>query len=139
MTEHFTTIKRYVPGHPNATPSGNIRDYRLYASGVLGREIPPGVVVHHHEPTNEFVICQDDTYHKLLHMRIRSFEATGDPHKRKCVYCKNYDDPLSMAVRYYPNGSQTYYHYKCCNEYRKQKGYGRKERMEAKKKVEGEE
>lgn len=32
MTEHFTTIKRYAPGHPNATPHGSIRDYRLFAA-----------------------------------------------------------------------------------------------------------
>ena len=39
------------------------------AQKALEREIPNGVVVHHHN-ANQLVICQDKEYHFLLHNRM---------------------------------------------------------------------
>lgn len=40
---------------------------------ALGKDLPKGVVVHHHN-ANQLVICEDGEYHKLLHRRM---EAMG--------------------------------------------------------------
>lgn len=54
------------------------------AEKALGKKLPSGAVVHHmnkqradnHTPYN-LVICQDQSYHLLLHRRMREYELYG--------------------------------------------------------------
>lgn len=82
-------IFRLVPGHPAAMRHGLVAEHRLVAEKALGKILPDTAVVHHHneDPTDNrpenLVICQDQSYHLLLHMRMRRIrkirEAGGDP------------------------------------------------------------
>lgn len=71
-------------GYILAVEKGNsVREHRLVAEKALGKPLPAGVVVHHidedrtnNSPSN-LVICQNDTYHKLLHANMRIVAAGG--------------------------------------------------------------
>ena len=73
------------------------RVHQLVVEAVLSKKLPKGAQVHHFDgdrsnnKNSNLVICQDDKYHKLLHARTRAYVATGDPSKRKCCFCKEYD------------------------------------------------
>lgn len=80
----------------------NQRVHRIRAEAALGRRLPPGVQVHHVDgtkgDTSQLVICQDQAYHALLHVRTRVFQAGGDPDTmRMCCQCKR---PLLVEAFY---------------------------------------
>lgn len=88
------------------------------AERALGKPLPKGAQVHHvneipdYNTNTNLVICQDQAYHDLLHIRTAAFRATGDPHKRRCPYCGQYDDVANLRVMHrtnkLPSGSGTY-------------------------------
>ena len=72
---------------------------RLKAASVLGKELPKKAQLHHFEgKTGPFVICEGQKYHYLLHLRARSIKATGDPKKRKCQFCNEWDDVENLYL-----------------------------------------
>ncbi len=98
------------------------RLHTLVAERALGKPLPSGALVHHadgdklnNDPTN-LVICPDDSYHQLLHKRMRAVAACGNPSFRICTFCKRYDDPAAMAF----SGRQ-HYHAICQREYRRER------------------
>lgn len=101
----------HMPSHPKATPKGDIPEHVMVAERALGRYLPPGSQVHHvdgntrnNAPSN-LVICQDDAYHKLLHVRARILRAGGDPNTSKiCSRCWRVK-PLSEFHRHRSNKS----------------------------------
>lgn len=97
--------------HPNAHKGGQLYEFRLEASKILGKALPAKCIVHHYD--DFYILCEDQTYHLLLHIRQRAFEATGDPHKRKCYLCKQYD--TLMNLRMYICSGRTRYYYNSCN------------------------
>ena len=91
------------PGHPRATLHGNyVPEHVLVAEKALGHYLPLQAVVHHvNENKSEnqncnLVMCEDQSYHKLLHVRARAYKACGNPSARKCHICKTWglDIPL---------------------------------------------
>ena len=69
------------------------RIHRLRAERALGKTLPPKAVVHHADGSRSddapLVICQDETYHRLLHARMRIRAAGGNPDLDKlCTHCK---------------------------------------------------
>ena len=101
----------YSPEHPNKSSHNCVPEHVLVCEKVLGKHLPPLAVVHHvdkkkanNAPFN-LVICQDNTYHLLLHMRKRAYEACGHVDWRRCRYCKQYGDPKDMVLRSYNNHS----------------------------------
>lgn len=115
-------VKRIAPKGSGAT---TVAGYRLYgnidgrqyqhilvAEKALGKKLPPGAVVHHvdGDPANNapdnLVVCPDQAYHMLLHVRQRAFDACGNAAYKKCMNCGRWDDPTLMKW----HKSTTYYH-----------------------------
>jgi hypothetical protein len=61
------------------------REHVLIAEKALGHKLPKGTEVHHFDlngsnnDCTNLVICEDKSYHKLLHVRQRIATAGGDP------------------------------------------------------------
>lgn len=114
-------------GRPVLEPEKGPRRYRQVVEAILGYTLPPGAVVHHidgdrtnNRPSN-LVVCPDEAYHNLLHMRQEAQDACGNPNWLKCYVCKSYDSPDKLlAVRKAGRRVTTFYHAACRNEYRRQ-------------------
>jgi predicted NUDIX family phosphoesterase len=98
---------------------GNKLAHVVVAERALGKELPLGAQVHHFNGVrsdnrnDNLVICQDAAYHALLHMRQKAMEACGDPSKRKCGYCKVWDEPEKMTCRRSKKQGDEYRHREC--------------------------
>ena len=110
----------YMPSHHRSDQRGYIREHILIAEKVLGKQLPPSAIIHHanrnrsNNKKSNLVICQDQAYHKLIHMRLMAYESCGNANWRRCLYCKRYSDPNKMYV----SEKFSYaYHRKCRNEY----------------------
>ncbi len=109
ISEYLRDKKIKIGKHPNSTPRGEIREYRLRAVNALGKPLPEDVSVHHHDE-EQLVICENEAYHRLIHARERAYLATGDAHKRTCTICHEWDDPENLS---YVNASKSMRHKKC--------------------------
>lgn len=78
---------------------------RGVAEKALGRKLPEGAVIHHvdedrsNNASSNLVICPDESYHRLIHVRMRAMKACGNPDYRVCVICGKYDDPGQMQLK----------------------------------------
>ncbi len=87
---------KYRPGHPRASKiNGNVKTHIVIAETAYGRSLPHGAEVHHvdgqrtNNAKTNLVICQDATYHRLLHVRTRIVRAGGNPNTEKyCGHCR---------------------------------------------------
>lgn len=110
---------RFLPGHharlkpcpPTTYVSRSTGSYTrralhlVRAEAALGHPLPPKAIVHHvdEDPSNpnaRLVICPNQKYHFLLHVRMRVKQAGGDPNRdRICAYC-GVVKPMSEFVQY---------------------------------------
>ena len=80
------------------------KEHLVIVENVLGKKIPDGVEVHHvnlvrHDNRNvDLVVCEDKTYHRLLHRRTHALKESGNPNWLKCTYCKKHDDPINISI-----------------------------------------
>ncbi len=91
--------------------------HRILAENALGRSLPIKAVVHHvngGKLPGPIVICEDQAYHMLLHLRTRALEATGDAYKRRCSLCKQWDDVENLKQTLNRN---EFRHSGCTREY----------------------
>lgn len=110
-----------LPDHPRANAYGYVREHILIAERALGKPLPLKVKVHHvdHDRTNNsnanLVICEDQAYHQLLHVRERALRACGNANWLRCVHCGGYDDPkvLKILPRVGRVNSTRVYHNSC--------------------------
>lgn len=72
-----------------------VGEHVLIAETALGHPLPDEAEVHHfdndhaHNENNNLVVCQDHSYHELLHYRQRIVELGGDANAQKqCTACK---------------------------------------------------
>jgi hypothetical protein len=93
------------------------KEYINVAEKALGKPLPKGSIVHHWDkdklnsnPEN-LLICPDQTYHLLIHQRMRAYDACGHADWLICRYCGKYDDPKNLSVH------KRAYHKKCMREY----------------------
>ncbi len=113
----YVLVRR--PEHPRADSQGYVREHVLMVEAVLGKVLPDAAVVHHvnerkHDNRNDnFVLCQDESYHRLLHRRARAFAGCGDAHWRRCPKCKNYDAPESLTIFIDKAGNEHPFHSAC--------------------------
>lgn len=91
-------------GHPRATSSGYVREHILVAERAFGGPLPDHAVLHHvdsnraNNENSNLVICEDQSFHRLLHTRADALKACGHPDWLRCRYCKQYDDPKNLQV-----------------------------------------
>jgi hypothetical protein len=95
----------HMPSHPRAKPmTGYVYEHLLIAEAVLGRHLPRRVEVHHVDGDTcnnahaNLVVCEDQSYHALLHKRSRAYEACGDANAHRCVHCSSYERQEDMTV-----------------------------------------
>lgn len=109
-------IMQYAPDHPKADKNGYVLQHILIAEKALGKYLPEKVIVHHFDidPENNantnLVICEDQAYHLLLHVRQRVLAAGGDPNTDKicpgpCKSIKNRN--MFHRNKYQPDGLAT--------------------------------
>lgn len=119
MKERYKKIR--VSDHPNASANGQIREHIYVMSMFLGRPLKKGEVVHHidNNPFNNnienLMLFSSNAEHTSHHARELAFQESGDYDKKKCAYCKKYDDPTTMYVR--PSGVQAW-HRECAANYK---------------------
>lgn len=112
-------------GYKVHTVMGNvIYEHRMLAEKILGRPLKTKERVHHinkirsdNRPEN-LVICPDDAYHKLLHLRQEAYDCCGNADWRRCKHCREYSaltKLLNVASSKYPQ----YAHSSCHAGYRK--------------------
>lgn len=110
----------FAPDHPRA--SGNyVLEHIVVAEKAFGGPLPAEAQVHHcgeKSDNSKLVICEDQAYHRLLHVRMRALAECGDANKRKCTYCKQYDDVENLRV---PKTTRLSSHHPEC-----QRAYSRK-------------
>lgn len=100
--------------------NGYAFEHIIIAEKAFGGPLPKDARVHHFgdvDDNSKLVICQDQEYHAFLHIRQRAFLACGDVNKRKCRYCKKYDDIENIHYKRRKNGGSDSYHKLCAREY----------------------
>lgn len=111
-------VQLLIKNHPRSDANGYVYEHIVIAERVLGKSLPLSALPHHVNENradnrpNNLVICQNDTYHKLIHKRMRALRACGNVHWLKCKYCKRYGPPEKMYVE--KNGKG--YHKSCKNQ-----------------------
>jgi hypothetical protein len=81
-----------------------VRDYIAVAEQALGKPLPPGAVVHHHDgdrmncANTNLVICKDHAYHMVLEARARALRQGGNANLHRCVLCGRYDRQDEMTI-----------------------------------------
>jgi len=84
-----------IPGHPRSNTCGYVPEHVLVAERAIGKRLSRAHPIHHVDEdrtsnaNSNLVICQSNSYHMLLHARMRILAAGGHPSKDKiCGTCK---------------------------------------------------
>lgn len=102
------------PGHPRSNRN-YVMEHILVVEKAIGKFLLPPHEVHHineirkDNRNQNLVACEDSSYHKLLHVRIRAYYYCGHANWRKCVFCKNWDDPVNLII----NTQNAAFHREC--------------------------
>jgi len=112
------------PDHPRSRSNGYVLKHITIAENILKKQLPLKAVIHHpfgrKNKNTIFVICENPTYHQLLHQRERAYRACGHASWRKCWVCKKYDNPANLYI----SGSHAHHrecHSAYCSDYRQKR------------------
>lgn len=104
---------------------------------IIGRPLRRSEEVHHkdedrsnNDPEN-LELCESRQVHALRHIEMRAYEACGDPSKRLCYLCREYDTVDNMRGydrRGGAGGALRYVHPSCAREKVRTDYYRRKQR-----------
>lgn len=114
MKKKYRRVRK--AGHHRADCRGKVFKHILVVEEVIGRPFEYPNEVHHingdgwDNRNSNLVVCEDSSYHTLLHTRLSALRECGDPKKRRCTICKSYDDPDAM---YYNDNSRSWGHLEC--------------------------
>lgn len=103
-----------------------VYEHTIKAEKVLGKKLPDGAVIHHidgngtNNCSNNFVICNSNSYHLFLHARKRAYDFCGNANWKKCGFCKKYDDPINMKKL---SNRSVAYHRECHNKYQSDRNF----------------
>lgn len=113
----------HVPDHPRADRDGYVAEHILLAEIVLRKPLPPRAVVHHvdgdtsNNDLRNLVICEDQSYHVLLHTRAKALASSIPGHYRRCCFCKQFDHPDNL---YHHESARRYFHRECHNAHQRE-------------------
>ena len=109
------------PGTYSKVTKRNVAVHTALAERALGKRLPLDAQVHH-ASFGGLVICPNQAYHRLIHKREQAFLACGDATKRKCSYCKKYDDTKNMFLAVKASRVEgQYWHRECHNAHRRRR------------------
>lgn len=117
ITKGYISI--WMPNHHRADARGYVPQHILIFEKVLGKPLPIAIVSHHvneiksDNRNNNLVICQDQTYHFLLHKRTKALKVCGDANADYCRFCKKWETGMDKDIR------GTAFHKACQAEYDK--------------------
>lgn len=116
-----------MPDHPRAHDKGYVYEHILVIEKALGHPLSQKAKAHHvdedksNNANTNLVACEDDAYHQLLHQRTRALKACGNPNKRQCLYCRQYDSVIRMSNKH----QGQHYHRTCAADYQYRRRNGR--------------
>jgi len=100
----------------------NTREAQAIVERALGKAIPLFAEIHHvdgnpgnNKPSN-LVLCEDASYHKLLHVRTEAFLACKNANWKICWICKTYDKPENLK-----KNRRGFVHTECFRQYLKER------------------
>jgi len=112
-------LHQFAPNHPRADKRRRVYQHILMVEDALGKLLLLKAVVHHidgnrqHNENNNFVVCENQGYHLLLHRRQRAYEACSHANYLRCRHCREWDDPINMTVLERKREGVGAYHKKC--------------------------
>lgn len=89
-------VRVYAPNHEHSDTKGYIKQHIQIAENILRKKLPLNAVIHHidenkqNNENNNLVICQNDSYHHLIHDRKKAFYESGDANNLKCSCCNKW-------------------------------------------------
>jgi hypothetical protein len=124
--DSYGYIKVLIPGHDRADCGGYVKEHIMIAEKACGYPLPESAVVHHCGEVwdnSKLVVCEDNEYHRLLHIRQRALKYCGDANKRKCKFCNEHDHVENLFCRQNATKNRkgwNVYHMSCKRAYEKQ-------------------
>ena len=100
----------------------NTREARKIATKALGKSLPDSAEIHHvdgnpgNNSNSNLVICENASYHKLLHIRTKAFLVCSHADWYRCRYCDQYD---SLKNLQFYKDTGTYQHEECSKVFMK--------------------
>jgi len=94
----------WMPEHPYKNKDNQVAEHRLVVEKVIGRFLKPSECVHHNNENvqdnrkRNLVACENNSYHMLLHRRLRAYRTCGHANWMLCRYCSQYDSPENLYI-----------------------------------------